>query len=193
MREIIYVSKSAHTSGNFKDLMRAGRMDIVCQVVIACFFLSNSIRDDVKLHLIFYGPPDPPKHLELNIKDRKITDRVMVSKKDIAGLIKRMLYKYKKGIKNEVWPGFFIEKKNLFDLIKELKDKKIYLLDKKGKNIRDVKTPKNSVFILGDHEGLDKKELRKLKKMLNTISLGNKTYFASQSLVILHHELDLRE
>lgn len=195
MREFIYFSKNARTTGNFKDLMEAGRMDIACHVVIASFFLSNAIRDDVKLHLVFYGPPDPPKHMEMKPRDREIADGIFLSKKDVAGLIKRMLYKYKKGTKNEVWPGFFIEKKSLFDLIEELKKagKTIYILDKKGKNLRDIKIDKNAVFILGDHEGIGKKELRRIKQYAESISLGNKTYFASHSVVILNHELDTRE
>lgn len=194
MREFIYVSKNATTSGNFNDIMKAGRIDIVCHVIIASFFLSNDIRKDVRLHLIFYGQPDPPKHLELNIKSREITKGVMVSKKDLSGLIKRMLYKYKKGTRTQVWPGFYIEKKGLFELIEELKkeNKKIYLLDKEGENIKKVKIEKDSVFILGDHEGIEKKGLRKLKKLTKLISLGNKTYFGSHSVVILNHELDSR-
>ncbi|MHA1869020.1 MAG: hypothetical protein ACTSXD_13335, partial [Candidatus Heimdallarchaeaceae archaeon] len=36
MREFIYFSSKAHTSGNFdsENLMKAGRMDIVCHVVV---------------------------------------------------------------------------------------------------------------------------------------------------------------
>ena len=115
MREFIYFSQHARTSGNFSDLMEAGRMDIALHVIINAFFLSHKLRDDVKLHLIFYGQPDPPKHLEL------ISDIEMpISKKDVAGLIKKMLYKYKPGGKTEVFPGCFIEKKSLNELLKEL-------------------------------------------------------------------------
>ena len=88
MREFVYFSNKAVTTGNFKDLMKAGRMDIVCHFVINSLFISNNYRDDVKLHLFFYGPPDPPKHLEIMYNEK-------ISKKDVAGLIKRILYKYK--------------------------------------------------------------------------------------------------
>ena len=50
MREIAYVSKSAWTTGNFKNLMEAGRMDIVCHSIIMSLFVSNKLRDNVKLH-----------------------------------------------------------------------------------------------------------------------------------------------
>ena len=191
MREFIYFSSKARTSGVWKDLMQAGRMDIVCNAVIHSFFISNAMRDDVILHLIFYGQPTPPRHIELTSRAGEV-----ISKKDIAGLIKRILFKYKEDKNTEVFPGCFIEKKNLMGLIGELKSegKKIYILDKGGKDVRDIATEnlKEAVFLLGDHEGLPKKELKRLKKEVGLVSLGKKTYFASQSLVILHNELDRR-
>jgi len=190
MREFIYFSSSARTSGNFStdELMKAGRMDIVCHSIINALFISNNIREDTKIHLIFYGMPDPPKHLE-------IWGKAPISKKDIAGLIKRMLFKYKPGEKAEALKDCFIEKKNLFGLIGELKKqgKDIYLLDKKGGEIQNAEISKNPVFLLGDHEGLPQKELKRLKKITTPISLGKKTYFASQSVTIVNYVLDLKE
>ena len=96
MREFVYFSAKARTSGNWDDLMKAGRMDIVCNVILDVFFMSNAMRDDVHLHLIFNGPPNAPMHLEF------VSNKDMpVSKKDIAGLIKRMLYKFIEGKKRE--------------------------------------------------------------------------------------------
>src|SRR3990167_1271918 len=145
MRHFIYFSKSAATSGNFQDLMKAGRMDIAIHVVIASFFLSHDFRKDTKLHLVFYGMPDPPKHIEIQVKDE-----LEISKKDVGNLIKKILYKYKEGKKTEVLPGCFVEKKSLLDVIEGLikEGNEIYILDKKGKDIRDTKIPENCVFIL---------------------------------------------
>ncbi|MBU2616633.1 MAG: hypothetical protein KKB79_01470, partial [Nanoarchaeota archaeon] len=72
MRNFVYFSNSAATSGKALsggnvNLMKAGRMDIVIHVIINAFFISHDIRDDLKLHLIFNGPPDPPRHIEINI------------------------------------------------------------------------------------------------------------------------------
>ncbi|MFH1307948.1 MAG: tRNA (pseudouridine(54)-N(1))-methyltransferase TrmY [archaeon] len=192
MREFIYFSKKARTSGNWTDLMQAGRMDIVCHVIINSLFLSHKVREDAKLHLVFYGAPDPPKHLEMQAG---LDSSLEISKKDISGLIKRMLYKYKKGRKFEVWKGFFIEKKSLMKLIDELKDdgKEIYVLDSRGEDIRKAEIQENAVFLLGDHDGLDKHDLKRLKKENKLVSLGKRTYFASQSITILNNELDRRE
>lgn len=191
MRNFIYFSQKARTSGNWpdNDLMRAGRMDIVCNVIIQALFLSNKIREDVHLHLIFNGPPNSPMHLEF---DSNKMDKSLISKKDIGGLIKRMLYKYKEGIKTEVFPGCFIEKQSFAKLLKDFegKDKKIFVLDKKGKSIRGLEDNglENCVFVIGDHEGLPKKEVKKFDK----ISIGNQVYFASQTFIIINNELDMR-
>jgi len=189
MREFIYYSAKARTSGNFTDLMKAGRIDIVCNAIIQTFFISNHMREDIHLHLIFDGPPNPPMHLEF------ISDKNMpISKKDIAGLIKRMLYKCNDKTKNKVFPGCFIEKKSFVRLLKELenKDKKIYILDSKGKNIRRMSNNnlKNCAFVIGDHEGLPKKEIKRFK---NRISVGKEIYFSSQIFIIINNELDLRK
>lgn len=186
MREFIYYSTKARTSGNFdtSDLMKAGRMDIVCNVIISAFFVSNKMREDVKLHLIFTGPPNPPMHLEF-----VSNEEMPISKKDVAGLIKRMLYKCK-AKKTEVFPGCFIEKKGFTELVKELEQqgKQIFVMDKKGEDIRKAENLEG-VFVIGDHEGLPKKEVKRIKER---ISVGKVVYFASQTITIINNELDYR-
>jgi len=191
MRTFVYFSGTAKTSGNFNmnNLMEAGRMDIVIHAIINAFFLSHQLREDVVLHLIFYGSPDPPKHIEIRVKPE-----TNLSKKDIGNLIKKILYKYKEGKKTEVLPGCFIEKKSFLNVIGELikQGKRIFVLDKKGADIRKTEIPKESVFVVGDRNGLPKKELKRMKKIANLISVGPKTYFTSQAITIINNELDLR-
>jgi tRNA (pseudouridine54-N1)-methyltransferase len=169
--------------------MKAGRMDIAIHVIIASFFLSHDVRDDVKLHLIFYGMPDPPKHIEIEIKEG-----LDISKKDVAGLIKKTLYKYQEGRKNEVFPGVTVEKKSFLNVVEELmqEDKEIFILDKRGEDIREADVTENAVFVLGDQDGLPFKEMKRLKKVCKSVSIGPKVYFASQTVAILNNELDRR-
>ncbi len=191
MREFIYFSQSARTSGNFdsNDLMKAGRMDIAIHSFIQGVFLSHGFRKDMKFHFVFYGMPDPPKHIEI-----QITDDLEISKKDVGNLIKKILYKYKPGKKIEALPGCFIEKKSFLKLVEEMEEegKEIFLLDKRGEDLRKAKIPDNCVFILGDHEGLPKKELKRIKDNSTLISIGNKMYFASQTVAVVNNELDYR-
>ena len=191
MKHFVYFSKSAATSGNAlnqENLMKAGRMDIAIHTIIASLFLSHDYRKDVKVHLVFYGMPDPPKHIEI-----QVTDELEISKKDVANLIKKILYKYREGKKTEVFPKCFIEKKSLLEVVEELgKENEIFLLDEDGEDIRKAKIPKNCVFVLGDHEGFPLKELKRLKQISKIISIGPKIYFASQVAAIVNNELDRR-
>jgi tRNA (pseudouridine54-N1)-methyltransferase len=191
MRHFVYFSKSARTSGNFNtnELMKAGRMDIVIHSMIQALFLSHDFRKDVKMHLVFYGAPDPPKHIEI-----QVNENTEISKKDVANLIKKILYKYKPSEKREVHPGCFVEKRPLLKVIEELQEqgKEIFVLDKKGQDIRKIQIKSEPVFILGDHEGLPKKELKRLKKIAIPVSIGPNMYFASQVVTIVNNELDRR-
>ncbi len=192
MREFIYYSKSAVTAGNMikDDLMKAGRMDIVCNVIISVFFVSNAMRDDVRLHLIFDGPPSAPRHLVL-----ESNKEMPISKKNVAGLIKRMLYKSpdSEGLL-EVFPGALIEKKSFEHLAKELdKDgKDVLLLEGRGKDVRDLKLKGNEVFIIGDHDGFPSDKKKFLKK-IDGVSVGPLTLFASQVITVIHNEIDRQE
>lgn len=204
MKHIIYFSGKARTSGNFdvNNLMKAGRMDIAIHAIINSFFISRKVREDVKVHLVFYGMPDPPKHIEITLKQERgiektdEKEKLDISKKDVASLIKKILYKYKSGEKREVLPGCFIEKKSLPKVIEGLNDEgvDIFILDEKGKDIREIKIESKDVaFVLGDHDGFPQKELKRLKKEYDTITVGPKTYFASQVITIVQNELDRRE
>jgi len=193
MAEFIYYSKSAVTAGNFiKDnLMEAGRLDIAINVLISAFFLSHDIRKDVKMHLIFDGPPNAPLHILM-----QYDAELPISKKDVAGLIKRILFKSPKEkgkIVNPV-PGCFVEKKSFEALVEELAEsgKNVFLLDKKGEDIRNLKLKGDEVFILGDQDGFPD-DKRHILKRIDKITVSPKMLFASQVLTIVHNELDRQE
>lgn len=199
MREFIYYSRSAPTSGKAigDDLMEAGRLDIAIHTIIAALFLSHGLRSNTKLHLVFTGMPDPPKHLEFLPVTEGTTgvDKIYLNKRDVATIIKKMLYKYREGTKHEVFPGYWIEKKGLLEIVKELhkQGRALYILDASGKNLRESEIKPRSVFVVGDHKGLPSKELRRLKQLCTPVSIGKRTYFASHTVAIVNNELDLRE
>jgi tRNA pseudouridine-54 N-methylase len=192
MRQFVYFSQSAVTSGKALSegtLMHAGRMDIAIHSFIQGVFLSHGFRKDTKFHFIFYGQPDPPKHIEITV-----SDELEISKKDVGNMLKKILYKYKPGEKTEVFPRCFVEKKSFLNLINDLikEGNDIYILDKSGEDIRKADITENCVFILGDQEGLPRKELKRLKEISKSVSIGNKMYFASQTVAVVNNELDYR-
>jgi len=106
-----------------------------------------------------------------------------------------MLYKCKEKEKNEVFPGFWIQKKSFLQVISDLdkEERNMYILDPKGEDIREVDIKEDPIFILGDHIGLPSKELRRLKKICTPVTIGPQTYFASQTITIVNNELDRRK
>ena len=189
MREFVYYSKNAVTAGNLikDDLKKAGRLDIVCNFVVSVFFVSNAMRDDVRLHLIFDGGPNAPRHLVL-----ESNEDMPISKKNVAGLIRRMLYKAKdeEGLR-EIVPGCWVERKGFEVLLKELdkEGKDVLVLDGKGKDVRDVDLGKKPVFVIGDHEGFAP-GMKKFLKRVDGVSVGPRVLFASQVAVLVHNEID---
>ena len=197
MKHFVYFSQSAATSGKALSkyseggLMKAGRMDIAIHSFIQGVFLSHDFRHDIIFHFVFYGGPDPPKHLQI-----QVTPKLGLNKKDVSKIIQKILYKFKEGQKTEVLPECFIEKKSFLSVIEELiaEGCDIYILDKNGEDLRKAKISKNPVFILGDHDGFPKKEIKRLKKEndIKTISIGDKMYFASQTVAVVNNEMDYR-
>ncbi|NCN51709.1 hypothetical protein GW931_01740 [archaeon] len=191
MKHFVYFSAKGATSGKALsgDLMQAGRLDIAIHSFIQAIFLSHNFRRDVTFHFILYGMPDPPKHIEICVNDE-----TPISKKNVVKLIQKLLYKGKKGEKTEVEPGCFVEKKSFLKVVEELMEKEVecFILDKKGESLREVKIPTECAFILGDHEGLPKQEMKRLKKYLTPVSIGPHMYFASQTVAVVNNELDFR-
>jgi tRNA (pseudouridine54-N1)-methyltransferase len=195
MKHFVYFSSKAATSGNALskyaggDLMKAGRMDIAVHSLIQGIFLSHGFRKDVRFHMIFNGMPDPPKHLEI-----QVNENTPINKKDVVKIIQKLLYKYKPGQKTEVLPGCFVEKKSFLKVVDELEKSgaEIFILDKKGEDLRKVGIPEDCAFVIGDHEGLEKKELKRLKQTATPVSVGTKVYFASQVVAVVNNELDYR-
>ena len=199
MREFIYYSRTAPTSGSYigENLQESGRIDIAIHTVIAAFFLSHKIRTDAKLHLCFAGPPTPPRHLEIKPVTEGETgvDKIYLSKTNISAVLKKMLYKYREGERREVFPGFWIQKKNFLEVVNDLhkEGRNIYVLDPNGEDIRTCEIKENPIFVLGDHRGLPIKELKRLKALCKAVTIGKRTYFASQTVAIVNNELDRAE
>jgi tRNA (pseudouridine54-N1)-methyltransferase len=193
MKHFIYFSKDGTTSGKALsqgNLMKAGRIDIAIHSFIQAIYLSNDFRKDVTFHFVLYGMPNPPKHIEINVRED-----TPISKKDVAKIIKKLLYKCKPEEKTEALPGCFVEKKSLEKVIDDLlkEDVEVFVLDKKGESLREIKIPKKCAFLLGDQDGIPKKELKYLKKYLTPVSIGPHLYFASQTVAVVNNELDFRE
>jgi tRNA (pseudouridine54-N1)-methyltransferase len=183
MREFILFSRKGYTTPDFNDLRSAGRLDIVCNCINAAIFLSHRTRKDVVFNVVLNGPSNPP--LCISIQSDKVYE-IASDEKSIGDILKKV-------IAGKKHFGFERSKKSFQEIIKERKNRVIYILDEKGEDIRTVKIEKDPIFVLGDHIGLPKKEEEFLMRFsASKISVGPLRYFASHCITIINNELDRR-
>ncbi len=181
MRNFLLYSRGGFTSGNFKNIRDAGRLDIVAHCLTSSFFLSHALRKDVVLHIILTGPPYPPKYIKVT---GDIIHDVRCDEATWGEILRNVL-------NGKGHTGFEIFNKSIQEVIKELSvDNDIYVLEEKGENISDIKFKDNCVFVIGDQVGLPKKEEGFILRYGKKISLGKKAYLAADCITIINYTLD---
>ncbi|WP_297114219.1 tRNA (pseudouridine(54)-N(1))-methyltransferase TrmY [Thermomonas sp.] len=69
----------------------------------------------------------------------------------------------------------------------------LFVMDPKGTPIREQPFQDNPCFLLTDHIPMPKKSFNSLERLgAKKLTLGSKMLFASQCVVLIHHELDQR-
>lgn len=170
--------------------------EVIVHSVMNAFFISSGFREDVEVFIVLDSSEDFPRTIQLSgheglsiagFHEEAVISLFEQALKNSRGLQKDQTLCVGKGIKIY---GFGFER-----LISNLiQTKTLYLLDNKGSDIRSNAIDPNPVFILSDHLAMPKKTISGLKRHgLQTISLGKKMLFASQCIVLLHHEMDINQ
>jgi len=72
-------------------------------------------------------------------------------------------------------------------------DHPLFVMDRKGTPIHEQAIAGNPCFLLTDHIPMPKNTFHTLERLgAKKIALGSKMLFASQCVVLIHHELDQR-
>ncbi len=191
MRAFLVVGNKAVTKPfSLKDLAgSAGRMDIICRCIAQALFISHGIRRDVEVYVLLLGEPDPPKALKIVGKEVKY---MAPDERNIGGIIRKALsLKVDKSWRLST-PGVYVSRKNLKELLEELKDRTIVYLREDGLDIREVACRlKNPLFVLGDHMGLKEEDEKIVLDYAEIIvSVSKLSLQADQCIVVVHYELD---
>ena len=88
-------------------------------------------------------------------------------------------------------PGIRVERESFQGLIRSLSHRNIYVLEEKGRDIRDVEFGVDPVFVLGDQVGLPKKDEAFALRFGTKISIGKKPYLAATCIDVINYMLDL--
>ncbi len=180
-REFILFSRLGKTNELFNNLHDAGRLDIVYECIVTSLFLSHGIRRDVIFHTVLNGPPNPPRHLQI--------DGSTVY--DVRTDIETWQQILRKVIAGKSHPGISMDKSSFEALLKmEAQRRKVYVLEEGGNDVTETELEENAVFVLGDHVGLPKKAETFALRYGEKISLGKQPYLAASCITIINYLLD---
>ncbi|UJZ95505.1 tRNA (pseudouridine(54)-N(1))-methyltransferase TrmY [Photobacterium damselae subsp. damselae] len=197
MRAFVVRARAASTD---KDTFVAAvgqedHSEILAHVLMNAIFTAQSHRDNVVVYLVLESTRDFSR--TIRFESSKIHniggfhEAALINK--IAGALGASVGMAKEQVR-EVESGITVETVSFERLVQRLaEDYQLFLLDKKGTNFREQELEGDLCFLLTDHIPMPKKTINSLKR-LNTlpISLGPKMLFASQCIVLIQNELDIR-
>ena len=167
--------------------------EIIAHTLANAFYVSNGIRSDVEVYVVLDSTPDFPRTLKFSSNEGLSFPGF--HEKAILEVVSAALASGQhvtKGNKLTIQPGIAIFGFGFDTLLKGLQEHRVvYLLDKKGDDIRSIHFEHDGIFVLSDHLSMPKNSIKGLERHgVKKMSLGRKMLFASQCVVLVHNELD---
>jgi tRNA (pseudouridine54-N1)-methyltransferase len=197
MRTFVLRARAASTDSQ-KLLASVGKEahpEILAHMLMNSIFVAQSHRTDVEIYLVLESTQDFSRTIHFEVNARH----------EIGGFDERaLLGKLAKALdasrgmgKEEARPvesGVTVRTVSFERLVQELADDhQLFMMDRKGTPIRQQSFEGNPCFLLTDHIPMPKKSFHSLERLgAKKIALGPKMLFASQCVVLIHHELDQR-
>jgi tRNA (pseudouridine54-N1)-methyltransferase len=169
--------------------------EVLAHALMNAIFVAQSHRDDVVMYLVLESSADYSR--TIRFEARAMRDIGGFHEAALLARIGAALDASRGMGKDElrpVEPGLVVQTTSFERLVKQLAvDHELYVMDRKGPPIREQRFGPNPCFILTDHIPMPPKTLQGLERLgAKPLSLGPKMLFASQCVVLVHHELDLR-
>lgn len=197
MRTFVLRARAAPTDS--KELLASvgqnAHTEILAHTLMNAIFVAQSHRADVTVLLVLESTHDFSRTISFD-------SNLM---RDIGGFHEQaLLAKVAKALdvsrgmgKEDTRPvesGVTVRTISFEHLVKELaEDHTLYVMDRKGSSMREQVFEGNPCFLLTDHIPMPKKTFHSLDRLgAKKITLGSTMLFASQCVVLIHHELDLR-
>ena len=195
MRTFVLRARAAPTDSQ-KLLTSVGKdahTEILAHTLMNAMFVAQSHRAGVVVYLVLESTQDYSRTLRFEVS----------AMRDIGGFDERaLLGKIAKALdvsrgmgKEEERPvetGVSVRTISFERLVQELAaDHQLYVMDRKGSPIRQEAFTGNPCFLLTDHIPMPKKTFHSLERLgAKKLALGSRMLFASQCVVLIHHELD---
>jgi tRNA (pseudouridine54-N1)-methyltransferase len=168
-------------------------VEIIAHALANIFFYSNGMRENVEAYIVLDSSPNFPHTIHLF--SNQALSLPGFHETALLDVISHALAKAKNIAKDQILtvaPGIEVIGFGFERLLQKLLEtRSVYILDKKGDDIRAIELDQNGVFVLSDHLAMPKNINKSLERRgLKKISLGRKMLFASQCIVLVNHELD---
>jgi tRNA (pseudouridine54-N1)-methyltransferase len=197
MRTFVLRARAAPTDSQ-KLLASVGKdahTEILAHTLMNAVFVAQSHRPDVAVYLVLESTQDYSR--TIRFEPDAMHDIGGFDERALLGKIAKALDASRGMGKEEARPvesGVSVRTVAFERLVQELaEDHQLFVMDRKGTSIREQAFDANPCFLLTDHIPMPKKSFNSLERLgAKKITLGSKMLFASQCVVLIHHELDQR-
>ncbi|ENT6817338.1 tRNA (pseudouridine(54)-N(1))-methyltransferase TrmY [Vibrio vulnificus] len=198
MRTFVLRARAAPTNSRalLEGVGNEAHTEILAHTLMNTMFVAQSHRQDVVVHLVLESTKDFSR--TITIHSNEVSNVGGFHEANLLNIVVRALDAStgmgKEELRN-VEPGVTVSTISFERLVQQLaEDHQLYMLEKKGEFVRDIKFAANPCFLLTDHIPMPKKTFNSLKRLgTQNISLGPKMLFASQCVTLIQNELDLQE
>ncbi|MFO1474133.1 MAG: tRNA (pseudouridine(54)-N(1))-methyltransferase TrmY [Lysobacterales bacterium] len=198
MRTFVLRARAAPTDSR-KLLASVGtgaHAEILAHTLMNAVFVAQSHRAGVVVYLVLESTADYSR--TIRFEPDAMHDIGGFDERALLGKIAQALDASAGMGKDEtrpVQPGVTVRTTSFERLVQELAvDHRLFVMDRKGTPIREQAFDGHPCFLLTDHIPMPKNTFHTLDRLgAGKLSLGSKMLFASQCVVLIHHELDRRE
>ena len=195
MRTFVLRARAAPTDSQklLAGIGKEAHTEILAHTLMNAVFVAQSHRADVVVYLVLESTQDYSRTIRFEPDAMHEIDGF--DERALLGKIANALDASRGMGKEEARPvesGVDVRTVSFERLVQELADDhQLFVMDRKGTPIREQIFQGNPCFLLTDHIPMPKKTFHSLERLgAKKISLGAKMLFASQCVVLIHHELD---
>ena len=197
MRTFVLRARAASTDSQrlLASVGKDAHAEILAHTLMNAVFVAQSHRPDVVVYLVLESTQDYSR--TIRFEPDAMHDIGGFDERALLGKIARALDASRGMAKEEareVESGVGVRTVAFERLVQELAaGHQLFVMDPKGTPIREQPFQDNPCFLLTDHIPMPKKSFNSLERLgAKKITLGSKMLFASQCVVLIHHELDQR-
>ncbi|MBL0163171.1 MAG: tRNA (pseudouridine(54)-N(1))-methyltransferase TrmY [Xanthomonadales bacterium] len=198
MRTFVLRARAAPTESQalLASVGKDAHTEILAHTLMNAIFVAQSHRADVTVYLVLESTQDFSRTIRFDAN--AMHDIGGFHEQALLGKIAKALDVSRGMGKEEQRPvetGVSVRTVSFERLVQELAvDHQLFVMDRKGRSMREQVFEGNPCFLLTDHIPMPKKTFHGLERLgASKIALGSKMLFASQCVVLIHHELDQRE